>query len=64
MKDNKRGSARQRKRTRERTRMERTIRRRAKGITRQCSMGESVRVENKSKNENKEKVIKAMKAIR
>ena len=44
--------------------MERTIRRRAKGITRQCSMGESVRVENKSKNENKEKVIRAMKAIR
>jgi len=44
--------------------MERTIRRRAKGIARQCSMGKSVRVGNKSKNENKEKVIRAMKMIR
>ena len=44
--------------------MKRTIRCRAKGITRQCSMGESVRVESKSKNENKEKVIRAMKMIR
>ena len=44
--------------------MERTIRRRAKGITRQCSMGESVRVENKGKNENEEEVIREMKAIR
>ena len=44
--------------------MERTIRCRAKGITRQCSMGESVRVENKGKNKNKEEVIRAMKAIR
>jgi hypothetical protein len=44
--------------------MEGTIRRRVKSITRQCSMGESVRIENKGENKNEEKVIREMKAIR